>query len=129
VLEGINILLVDDEQDAREAVAVLLRQAGARVRSVGSVAEAMAAVEQDRYDFVLSDIAMPIEDGYVFIRRLREREGTARLPAMALTAYATIEDRGKALRAGYDQHMAKPVDPSRLVAAVAALARPAVTRG
>jgi signal transduction histidine kinase len=128
-LEGLNVLLVDDEQDAREAVAVLLRQAGAGVRSVASAAEALAAVAQDNYDLVLSDIAMPVEDGYVLIRRLREQPRTARVPAMALTAYATIEDRGKALRAGYDQHMAKPVDPSQLVAAVAVLARPAVPRG
>jgi signal transduction histidine kinase/CheY-like chemotaxis protein len=128
-LEGITVLLVDDEQDAREAVAVLLRQAGARVRSVASAAEATAAAAQDRYDLVVSDIAMPIEDGYVFIRRLREQVDTARVPAIALTAYATTEDRSKALRAGYDQHMAKPVDPSQLIAAIAALARPGVPRG
>jgi CheY-like chemotaxis protein len=127
-LEGLTVLLVDDEQDAREAVAVLLRQAGAGVRSVGSAAEALAATAQDAFDIVLSDIAMPIEDGYVLIRRLREQPRTARIPALAITAYATVEDRGKALRAGYDQHMAKPVDPSSLISAVAALARPAVSR-
>jgi signal transduction histidine kinase/BarA-like signal transduction histidine kinase len=128
-LEGLTVLLVDDEQDAREAVAVLLRQAGAGVRSVASAAEALAAVAQDHYDLVLSDIAMPIEDGYVLIRRLREEPRTAHVPAMALTAYASVEDRGKALRAGYDQHMAKPVDPTKLVAALAALGRNAVPRG
>jgi signal transduction histidine kinase/CheY-like chemotaxis protein len=122
-LEGLSILLVDDEQDAREAVAVLLRQAGAGVRSVGSAAEALTAAEQDRFDAVLSDIAMPIEDGYVLIRRLREQPKTASIPALALTAYATVEDRGKALRAGYDQHLAKPVDPGQLVSVVANLAR------
>jgi signal transduction histidine kinase/CheY-like chemotaxis protein len=127
-LEGLTVLLVDDEQDAREAVSVLLRQAGAGVRSVGSVAEALAAASQDRFDIVLSDIAMPIEDGYVLISRLRGQEATARIPALALTAYATVEDRGKALRAGYDQHMAKPVDPAHLISAVAALARAAVSR-
>jgi len=127
-LEGISILVVDDEQDAREAVAVLLRQAGAGVRAVASVAEALAAAEQDRYDVVLSDIAMPIEDGYVLIHRLREQTRTAGILALALTAYATVEDRGKALRAGFDQHLAKPVDPGYLVSAVAALARSAVPR-
>ncbi len=125
-LEGITILLVDDEQDAREAVAVLLRQAGAAVHSVGSAAEALAAAEQGRFDIVLSDIAMPIEDGYVLISRLRGQPRTARTPALALTAYATVADRGKALRAGYDRHMAKPVDPANLIAAIAALTRPAV---
>ena len=129
MLDGMTILLVDDEQDAREAVAVLLRQAGAGVRSVGSAAEALAAAQQDSYDIVLSDIAMPIEDGYVLISKLREHPRTARVPALALTAYATVEDRGKALRAGYDQHMAKPVDPAHLIAVVATLARSAVRRG
>jgi CheY-like chemotaxis protein len=129
LLDGLTVLLVDDEQDAREAVAVLLRQAGAGVRAVGSAAEALAAVNQDNFDIVLSDIAMPIEDGYVLISRLREQPRTARIPALALTAYATVEDRGKALRAGYNQHMAKPVDPSHLVSVVATLARTAVRRG
>jgi signal transduction histidine kinase/ActR/RegA family two-component response regulator len=128
-LEGLTILLVDDEQDAREAVAVLLRQAGAGVRAVGSAAEALAAVQQDGFDIVLSDIAMPIEDGYVLISKLREHPRTARIPALALTAYATVEDRGKALRAGYNQHMAKPVDPAHLVSVVATLARASVRRG
>ncbi|HET8644615.1 MAG TPA: ATP-binding protein, partial [Vicinamibacteria bacterium] len=117
-LEGVTVLLVDDEQDARDAVAVLLRQAGAGVRSVGSAAEALAASREDRFDIVLSDIAMPIEDGYVLVRRLRAEERTARIPALALTAYATVEDRGKALRAGYDQHLAKPVDPAQLISVV-----------
>jgi signal transduction histidine kinase len=127
-LEGLTILVVDDEEDAREAVSVLLRQAGAAVRSAGSAAEAMEAAGQDDFDLVLSDIAMPIEDGYVLIRRLREQPRTANIPALALTAYTTAEDRARALRAGYDQHLAKPVDPTHLVSAIASLAPPAPPR-
>lgn len=74
---------------------------------------------------MLSDIAMPIEDGYVLIRKLRAHPSTARVPAVALTAYATVEDRGKALRAGYDQHIPKPVDPTHLITVVAGLCRSA----
>jgi CheY-like chemotaxis protein len=107
---------------------VLLRQAGAAVRSAGSAAEAMEAAGQDDFDLVLSDIAMPIEDGYVLIRRLREQPRTANIPALALTAYTTAEDRARALRAGYDQHLAKPVDPTHLVSAIASLAPPAPPR-
>ena len=122
-LAGIRILLVDDEEDAREAMVVLLSQAGAEVQSVGSAAEAMDLLRERTPDLILSDIAMPGEDGYALIRQVRalaaDRGG--RLPAAAVTAYATLEDRRKALLAGYNEHIPKPVDPSRLIATVARL--------
>jgi signal transduction histidine kinase len=122
-LDGITVLVVDDEEDAREAMAVLLGQAGARVISVGGAAEALAMLDRERPDVLLSDIAMPGEDGYALIRRVRSRSGETggRIPAAALTAYATLEDRAKAIRAGYDEHIPKPVDPTRLIGAVALL--------
>ena len=124
-LAGVRILLVDDEDDAREAMVVLLGQAGADVTSVASAAEAMEAIAQDVPDVLLSDIAMPGEDGYALIAKVRSlpagRGGG--VPAAALTAYATIDDRSKALRAGFNEHVPKPVDPSRLIAVVAQLTR------
>jgi len=122
-LEGITVLVVDDEEDAREAMAVLLAQAGARVISVSGAAEALDALDRERPHVLLSDIAMPGEDGYALIRRIRARpaDRLARIPAAALTAYATLEDRAKAMRAGYDEHIPKPVDPTRLIGAVAML--------
>ena len=122
-LHGVTVLVVDDEEDAREAMAVLLGQAGARVVSVGGAADALEALDRERPDVLLSDIAMPGEDGYALIRRVRARDAdhSGRIPAAALTAYATLEDRAKAIRAGYDEHIPKPVDPTRLIAAVALL--------
>ncbi|PYQ21660.1 MAG: hybrid sensor histidine kinase/response regulator, partial [Acidobacteria bacterium] len=127
-LDGLRILLVDDEDDAREAMAVLLRQAGAHVTSVASAPQAMAALEREKPHVLLSDIAMPGEDGYALIARVRslpaDRGGT--VAAAALTAYATAEDRARVLQAGYHGHFAKPIDPATLVSAVAALAEKAV---
>jgi signal transduction histidine kinase/ActR/RegA family two-component response regulator len=122
-LDGITVLVVDDEEDAREAMAVLLGQAGARVISAAGAAEAIDTLDRERPDVLLSDIAMPGEDGYALIRRVRSRSGEAggRIPAAALTAYATLEDRAKAIRAGFDEHIPKPVDPTRLIGAVALL--------
>ena len=122
-LAGVRILVVDDEEDAREAMVVLLGQAGALVQSVGSAAEAMDVLRAAPPDLLLSDIAMPGEDGYSLIRQVRElpADRGGRIPAAALTAYATLEDRRKALQAGYNEHLPKPVDPLRLIATVAAL--------
>jgi len=122
-LEGITVLVVDDEEDAREAMSVLLRQAGARVIPVSSAVEALEFLERQTPDVLLSDIAMPGEDGYALIRRVRGRSADegGRVRAAALTAYATLDDRAKALRAGYDEHIPKPVDPARLIGVVAML--------
>jgi PAS domain S-box-containing protein len=122
-LEGVRVLVVDDEADARDLVSRALQRDGADVRSAGSAAEALGAIDELNPDVLVSDIAMPGEDGYELIRKLRSRERShgRRLPAVALTAYARQEDRERALRAGYQEHLAKPVEPARLSAVVAHL--------
>jgi signal transduction histidine kinase/ActR/RegA family two-component response regulator len=124
-LAGVKVLVVDDAEDAREALSVLLGQYGARVTAVGSADEALSVLERDLPHVLLSDIAMPDEDGYTLIRKVRARDAAqgGRVPAAALTAYATPEDRMKALHAGYHDHLPKPVDPAVLVETVASLAR------
>jgi signal transduction histidine kinase/DNA-binding response OmpR family regulator len=122
-LTGVNVLLVDDEADARDLFKTVLERSGARVTAVGSSAEAFSSLTTSPPDVVVSDIEMPEENGYDLIRRLRglppERGG--RIPAAALTAYARAEDRVRALRAGFQLHVSKPVQPAELVAAVASL--------
>lgn len=125
---GLKVLLVDDEDDAREALRLILQQNGLLVTTAASAREAYDIVEGLRPDIVLSDIAMPGEDGLSFIRRLRmlppERGG--QVPAIALSAYAGADDRRKALLAGFQRHLAKPVDPTRLIAEIAAMTPRAV---
>jgi CheY-like chemotaxis protein/anti-sigma regulatory factor (Ser/Thr protein kinase) len=122
-LKGVNVLLVDDEPDAREVVARLLQASGASVVSAGSGAEALALSELDRPDILISDIGMPGMDGYELLRRMREGGDpkAVRIPAVALTAFARSEDRTRALLAGFLVHVAKPVQPSELVATVASI--------
>lgn len=122
-LEGVRVLVVDDEPDARDLVSRALRSDGADVRSAGSAAEAMGAIDELNPDVLVSDIAMPGEDGYELIRQLRARERPHghHLPAVALTAYARNEDRERALRAGFQEHLAKPVEPAHLATVVANL--------
>ena len=119
-LRHLHILLVDDEADAREVIGEILSRYQAKVTSVESAREAMAHLSDHRPHVVLCDIAMPEEDGYALIRQIRQlpkdRGGT--LPAVALTAYAREEDRVQAIRAGFQAHVAKPVEPDALVAAV-----------
>ncbi|HEY3064703.1 MAG TPA: ATP-binding protein [Methylomirabilota bacterium] len=124
LLRGLRVLVVDDEPDARELIAEVLEQCNAAVSSAASVREALAEVERLRPHVVLSDIGMPGEDGYDLIRELRarEKEGGRRTPALAVTAFASPEDRQRALSAGYDLHLPKPVDPPELVEVVAKLA-------
>jgi PAS domain S-box-containing protein len=122
-LDGLRVLVVDDEPDARDLIAAVLQGRGAAVLVAESSAEALARLRQDRPDVVLSDISMRDEDGYEFIRKVRAlpaAEG-GRVPAAALTAYGRLEDRMKALGAGFQLHVAKPVDPAELVAVVASL--------
>jgi signal transduction histidine kinase/ActR/RegA family two-component response regulator len=122
-LQGVAILLVEDDADTREAFAVVFTKAGARVTVAASAAEAVNAFDVARTDVVVSDIAMPETDGYALMRELRQRAAAAGrdLLAVALTAYARPEDRVRALEAGYQEHVAKPVDPLRLTAVVARL--------
>jgi len=119
VLSGLRILVVDDEPDTRELVATVLEGAGARTEVAASVADALDAVARVRPDLVVTDIGMPGEDGYVFLKRLQA--AGQRMPAIALTAYARAEDRKRALAAGFQMHVAKPIEPIKLIAAVARL--------
>jgi hypothetical protein len=123
VLEGLRIMVVDDEPDARRFVTRVFEECKAEVTAVGSAAEALAALPRVRPDVLVSDIGMPQTDGYELLRalRLRRPEEGGRIPALALTAYASAEDRRRAVAAGYQQHLAKPVDPADLVDAVGEL--------
>ena len=121
-LQGVRVLLVDDDAGARESVTAVLEQSGASVRAVESAAEAVETLEREPPDVLLSDIAMPGLDGYSLLGQARARLQGAQLPAAALTAYAGATDRTRALAAGFQAHLAKPVDPAELVAVVAQLA-------
>jgi len=122
-LNGIRILVVDDQDDARDLLRTVLQQAGAEVRAVSSSAEAREVFPRFRPDVLVSDIAMPREGGYELIRKIRSLgvEDGGAIPAVAVTAYAMPEDRALALAAGYDVHLAKPLVPMRLIEALARL--------
>jgi CheY-like chemotaxis protein len=119
-LAGTRVLIVDDDPDAREVVAAILRHCGASVIVATSVSTALVALRREQVDVLVADLGMPIEDGYDLIRHVRSSEidKIARLPAAALTAYTTEEDRDRVLAAGFQFHLAKPVDPAVLVATV-----------
>src|SRR5665213_2876789 len=129
-LNGLNILIVDDEPDAREVIAAVLSRAGASVSCAGSVREALDKIEQGPPDVLVSDVAMPDRDGYDLIRLLRETPAAqgGTIPALALTAYAREEDRFRALTAGYQAHLAKPVSPADLTCAIARIAASRLAR-
>jgi PAS domain S-box-containing protein len=124
-LDGLHVLVVDDEPDTRELLAFGLSRCGARVSSASSASEALKAVAEELPEVLISDIGMPEADGYELIRWVRslpaERGGET--PAVALTAYARPEDRQRALKAGYQLHISKPVELAELIAAVSSLAR------
>ena len=122
-LDGVTVLLVEDHDDARRSLATVLEQAGARVVSVESVPAALAAFDEARPDVLLSDIALPGEDGYALVRRIRSGavRGGRDLPATALTAYAGVDDREQAFAAGFDDHLAKPIAPAALVRSIRTL--------
>jgi PAS domain S-box-containing protein len=124
-LRGLDIVVVDDEGDVRELLAFLLESRGATVRAVASTNEALDAVYRKRPDVLLADLRMPDEDGYSLIRQLRTRERQRQLapiPAVAVTAYASVTDREQAIAAGYDWHVTKPIDPDALTRLIARLA-------
>jgi PAS domain S-box-containing protein len=124
-LDGLRVLVVDDEPDARELLAAGLGQCGAEVTTVSSAGEALAALAGAKFDALVSDLGMPGEDGYWLVGRMRAlpAEAGGRTPAVALTAYARTEDRLRAMRAGFDMHVSKPVELNELVAVIANLAR------
>ena len=121
------MLVVDDERDGREAVGAILKRRGAEPTLAGSTEEALELARQSPPDVVLTDIEMPGEDGYALLRHLRAAEGLERKTAVAaLTAYASPQDRARALDAGFDIHIAKPIRADVLVATVAELFRDVV---
>jgi CheY-like chemotaxis protein len=123
-LEGVSVLVVDDEPDAREIAQHVLEDCDALVATAGSAEEALAVACAAPPDVVVSDISMPGVDGYQLMRRIRSLpEPTCAVPALALTAFARSEDQARALEAGFQMHLSKPVDPGELAAAVASLAR------
>ena len=119
-LDGMRILLTDDEADARDAVQALLTSLGAHVATAASAEQAFAALASQEFDLLLCDIAMPVTDGYTLIRRLRAGPYAA-LPAIALSAFAMPQDQLRAREAGFDAHIAKPVSADKLVEAIRAL--------
>ncbi len=123
-MDGVRGLVVGDEKDARELISTILEQQGAKVTTVRSATEALETLALIQPDVIVSDIEMPNEDGYTLIKKIRELEPQegGRTPAAALTAYARTEDRMRALLAGFQIHLPKPVEPAELIAVVANLA-------
>jgi PAS domain S-box-containing protein len=123
-LDGLRVLVVDDDRDALDLSSMILTRAGAEVRLCRSAAEAIDMLGRWRPDVLVSDIEMPIEDGYALIRKVRalSAEHGGRTPAVALTAYGRMQDRVQSLTAGYNMHVAKPVDPGEFTAIIASLA-------
>lgn len=125
MLSGVNVLLVDDDSDTLKLMATALTRRQANVTAVSSAGEAMQAIRQQRPDVLVSDIAMPDEDGYGLIERVRSLENgeTQSIPAVAITAYAKEEDRERALSSGFQIYLAKPIELRELVSVVARAAR------
>jgi signal transduction histidine kinase/DNA-binding response OmpR family regulator len=123
-LEGLRVLVLDDEEGARDLLSSILESCNVAVTTASNANDAFDAVRAQNVDLLISDIAMPVEDGLSFIKRVRAlpREEGGRIPAVALTAYARLEDRTRALRAGFNSHVAKPVEPSELLAVLSSLA-------
>jgi CheY-like chemotaxis protein len=122
-LAGLQVVVVDDEADTRSLLHTLLERCGAEVRAAGSAAEALALIAELKPDVLVSDIGMPEQDGYELIAKVRGHEAglNERIPAIALTAYARLEDRIRALNAGFQVHVPKPIEPAELIAVVASL--------
>jgi hypothetical protein len=120
-----RILVVDDHDDGRTLTTLVLTQAGASIEAVASAREALELFEVHRPDVLVSDIGLPDEDGYSLVReiRSREQEHGGFLPAVALTGYARADDRARALAAGFQAHVPKPVFPAELIAAIADVTR------
>ncbi len=130
LLSGVRVLVVDDEPDARILVKRLIETSGATVAIAGSAADAMDQINAASFDVLVCDIGMPHEDGYTLIRRIRampDRQKSS-IPAIALTAYARREDRAEAIRSGFQAHLAKPAEPSEIIAFIRNLVDPRSTR-
>ncbi|MBV8886384.1 MAG: response regulator [Chroococcidiopsidaceae cyanobacterium CP_BM_RX_35] len=120
-LESLQVLVVDDDTDTRDVLTAVLEQYGAKVTAVASVSEALKVLKQLHLDILISDLGMPVEDGYGLIRQVKalETERGEKIPAIALTAYASDEERLKALSAGFQTHLPKPVEPTALITVIA----------
>jgi CheY-like chemotaxis protein len=127
----VRVLVVEDDADSREMVSTLLSRVGARVLTAASAAEGYERLGRERPDVLVADIGMPGEDGYSLMRRIRHLSPSAggATPAIALTAHARLDDRDRALAAGFDYHAAKPVEPAGLVTLIAAAAASARRAG
>jgi PAS domain S-box-containing protein len=123
LLAGMRVLVVDDDPETLEVLAAVLAQQGASVMAAASAREAFERLDAEAVDVLVSDIAMPGEDGYRFIQKVRGAPRLSSIPAVAVTAYARREDRDEALRAGYHSHITKPVEPDELAREVARLGR------
>jgi signal transduction histidine kinase/ActR/RegA family two-component response regulator len=123
LLSGLHVLLVDDDQDTLDLLSAALTQRSAKVTAVSSAAAAFESIKSSRPDVLISDIAMPIEDGYDLIERVLALDVVPGIPAIAITAYAKEEDRDRALAAGYQRYLSKPVELGELISTVAELAR------
>jgi PAS domain S-box-containing protein len=123
ILDGIKILVVEDEPDTRHLLMAILEKYGASIRDASTVSEALREVEHSMPDVVVSDIGMPGEDGYTLIEKIRalRPEKGGRIPAVALTAFTRAEERDRALSAGFQVHMSKPIEPDELVNSIAGL--------
>jgi CheY-like chemotaxis protein len=123
-LEGVRVLVVDDESDARDLLRRILEECKAQVTAVSTAREGLELLQRTRPHVLLSDIGMPDLDGYDLIRQVRQLrpDQGGQTPAVALTAYARIEDRRRAMLAGFQVHIAKPVEPTELTAVIANLA-------
>jgi signal transduction histidine kinase/ActR/RegA family two-component response regulator len=122
VLDGLRVLVVDDEEDGREMLAILLRSHGASVATAESAEDALASLGSQSSELLISDIGMPNADGYQLLRSIRSSNAPwSEIPAIALTAFARAEDAAKARAAGFHAHLAKPVEPVRLVSSITAL--------
>ena len=123
-LAGVSVLIVDDEEDAREVLTLILQDQGAEVRAVASAAAALDTIRERVPDVLVSDIGMPGEDGHVLLRKLRalSAEQGGQVPAVALTAYATPADTARALAAGFNRHVRKPITSAEIIEAVAVMA-------
>ena len=124
-LAGLQILIVDDEQDTLDWMTIFLEQSGAIVRSALSAKTAIAAIPEFEPDILLSDIGMPEEDGYMLLEQVRSSADGSQIPAIALTAHARADDRERALAAGFQEHLTKPIEPKQLIAAIVQLCCPA----
>jgi CheY-like chemotaxis protein len=122
-LAGVRILVVEDDLDALDLLTIDLAEHGAKVRGVGSAAEALELLESEPFDLLISDIGIADTDGYNLIKQVRDQESknTEHIPAIALTAYARTQDRIRAIAAGYNTHVAKPVEIRELVTVVKCL--------